>query len=278
VKSGTLPHSYSTESIVLDSILDGSEYYTVYRSASQPVIIDHELSYNLRVKNKKVYFSGKLRLFSGLNRIVSDQLLYDFHMTAGDTMINMVASDSMYFIYSVDSVGNRVFEDGVARKVQYCTRVKFEPGYDLLNGNQFFIAEGLGAETGLSMFSFKFGHRQRLLSVCRNSQLVYNESGWLNYSINDYCDSLGIDGYMRSLSVEDVLADGRIRVYPNPVRDILYFGSDETMTYSLSDISGRNVMKGTVQQQLDVRGLDPGMYSLRLSGRFHEQHLVIVKQ
>lgn len=58
-----------------------------------------------------------------------------------------------------------------------------------------------------------------------------------------------------------------IRIYPNPVSDILYFESDNAMIIKivLFDISGRKVLEQNQTDNISVSDLQKGSYILKLS-------------
>jgi uncharacterized repeat protein (TIGR01451 family) len=57
-----------------------------------------------------------------------------------------------------------------------------------------------------------------------------------------------------------------VNIYPNPVNDILYFGSNENWTKAeIFDITGRIIRSITLDgQSIDVSGLESGTYFIRL--------------
>ena len=68
-------------------------------------------------------------------------------------------------------------------------------------------------------------------------------------------------------SIEDHMPDIRIDVYPNPVREKLYF-ENANMTeqqFFISDAAGIEVAQGKCDQEIDVTNLNSGIYILRLS-------------
>ena len=65
----------------------------------------------------------------------------------------------------------------------------------------------------------------------------------------------------------------RIRLWPNPVRDILYLGADESLaasqflSHKIYDISGRKISDVANVKHLDVSNLKPGVYILISTNR-----------
>ncbi|MEZ5013101.1 MAG: T9SS type A sorting domain-containing protein [Chitinophagales bacterium] len=67
--------------------------------------------------------------------------------------------------------------------------------------------------------------------------------------------------------VEDIDVDAQIRVFPNPVTDMLYTGwtLNHPAPYTVSDMSGREVMNGTLYKDgISVQGLSAGCYLLQM--------------
>ena len=58
-----------------------------------------------------------------------------------------------------------------------------------------------------------------------------------------------------------------MEVYPNPVKNVLYIKSTETMTYKIYDAGGRLVNEGqTLNSRIDCSSLVKGLYILKLNG------------
>ncbi|MFB0926201.1 MAG: T9SS type A sorting domain-containing protein [Vicingaceae bacterium] len=55
--------------------------------------------------------------------------------------------------------------------------------------------------------------------------------------------------------------------YPNPVLNVLNFDLEENMKYKfiLSDINGRDIKQGQLDNELDVSNLNSGIYFLKIS-------------
>mgnify|MGYP000424537771 CR=1 FL=1 len=55
-----------------------------------------------------------------------------------------------------------------------------------------------------------------------------------------------------------------LRVYPNPVKDVLYFESEinEELSYKITDLTGKVVLKGISQSEINVASLKDGAYIL----------------
>jgi hypothetical protein len=65
-----------------------------------------------------------------------------------------------------------------------------------------------------------------------------------------------------------------IKIYPNPVTDILTLDMDVAVirSFELHDLHGRLLMHGYIDGSIDLGSLNPGIYSIRL---LDENHLLI---
>ncbi|MEM7162860.1 MAG: T9SS type A sorting domain-containing protein [Bacteroidota bacterium] len=59
------------------------------------------------------------------------------------------------------------------------------------------------------------------------------------------------------------------KIYPNPSSDLLYFDLDtqELIDYQIFDANGRLILKGSLDQQIDIQSLIAGKYIIRLFGK-----------
>lgn len=56
-----------------------------------------------------------------------------------------------------------------------------------------------------------------------------------------------------------------IRLYPNPVTDVLYVEGGDFKTYTIKSISGKEVQSGTFNEMISVSDLNTGIYIIELS-------------
>jgi thiol-disulfide isomerase/thioredoxin len=96
----------------------------------------------------------------------------------------------------------------------------------------------------------------------------------------------GIEAYTYSYlsvaqvsDVDHVVSDNGLKMYPNPVENRLYFGSDDTLdnlNVTISDVSGKIVFEAIITDQaVDVTSLSTGLYFMnvltpkgRITGKF----------
>lgn len=104
---------------------------------------------------------------------------------------------------------------------------------------------------------------------------AYNKS-WAHLSV---IAKYGNDSISTApVSVNDVVSNNKIAVYPNPVSNILNIDSEEMlMNVSIFDLTGKAVaLKGS--SQIDVSGLKSGIYFIRIETQKQTQIIKFVKQ
>ncbi len=79
------------------------------------------------------------------------------------------------------------------------------------------------------------------------------------------CEAVSTIYEVTNVSVNDVAGWGRhIRVYPNPVHDMIYVSSPLPVNLSLSSIDGRVLLRVTDAGTVDIGSLAQGVYLLRI--------------
>ncbi|WP_298546265.1 T9SS type A sorting domain-containing protein [uncultured Aquimarina sp.] len=81
----------------------------------------------------------------------------------------------------------------------------------------------------------------------------------------------------------DVIDTNEVFIYPNPVTDQVNLSLDttETSTYTISDVNGKTILKGVINEgsvSLDINGLAKGLYLLKVSNRSKVLTRKIIKQ
>ncbi|MBL7713385.1 MAG: T9SS type A sorting domain-containing protein [Chitinophagaceae bacterium] len=67
-------------------------------------------------------------------------------------------------------------------------------------------------------------------------------------------------------------------VYPNPCTDMLHIEARGNMRVSVSDLGGRQLINTTAQKDIDVSGLQPGSYIIRLDNGTEQQVSMFIKK
>jgi hypothetical protein len=57
-----------------------------------------------------------------------------------------------------------------------------------------------------------------------------------------------------------------VRIFPNPTRDVLHVENHEkTGFYTIFNLQGKSISKGTYEDKIDVRDLASGLFFIQLS-------------
>lgn len=79
--------------------------------------------------------------------------------------------------------------------------------------------------------------------------------------------------------IEDILAENKIKLFPNPARDIVNINSEDIRTIKISDVTGRSISQNSiVNSKVNISHLSPGMYFFTLEdtyGKFQSIHTII---
>lgn len=78
------------------------------------------------------------------------------------------------------------------------------------------------------------------------------------------CSSIS-DVYLYSLGIKNSSANAELKVYPNPVENVLHVEANEPLQLILTDLTGRSVLQIFNANSMDVSGLSAGTYLLRIS-------------
>lgn len=84
----------------------------------------------------------------------------------------------------------------------------------------------------------------------------------------------------KTVGLQEISLQNNIRIFPNPVKDILHFNTSESIdAVRIEDALGRPVMHFTpVGEQLNISSLKPGYYTLFLENKGRKYYKKIVKE
>jgi photosystem II stability/assembly factor-like uncharacterized protein len=89
-----------------------------------------------------------------------------------------------------------------------------------------------------------------------------------------YAVGRGLAGYTGSISSLTADASLAIRLYPNPVQDVMYHDGPAGLSFQLWDEAGRQVMKGELpHKSLSLQGLPSGRYLMHIRDSKSEKTL-----
>jgi hypothetical protein len=178
-------NTHFKELLLFDSIGQLGEYYTVERTPGKYNFSD-SLTYKLRVYQDRVYFTGALTTINEDTFEIEDLMIYDFNLNVGDTFVVDEYTSGLKYKLVLDSIGQKVFDDGISRETYYWKTIS--GNYEFTLFPLHFIAKGIGSNKGLVCFQLT-GKLvwQNLISVCFNNELVYRIPDTY-LSLGDYCD------------------------------------------------------------------------------------------
>lgn len=70
--------------------------------------------------------------------------------------------------------------------------------------------------------------------------------------------------FAATIDVKDVRTAAAIGMFPNPVKDVLHFATDDALNAEIFALDGRLVLSGSGVRNLNVSSLSPGLYFVRL--------------
>lgn len=186
-----------------------------------------------------------------------DQLVYDFGMQVGHVLVNSMGDDSIYLAEIQLVTDTSYFGSLYPSLHQLCSdkprRLYLFNHHDTLAHPEpiYFILEGIGGSTGwFNEFYIPFEHHLYLSCV------------------NDGTGECLYGGCYTITNTTNVLDNEAIKLYPNPVNDILTIEVPNIMNdghYTLSSIDGRVIQSTNIinlKEEITLEYLENGMYFL----------------
>ncbi len=157
-------------------------------------------------------------------------------------------------------------------------RLRFRNGYT--KADESFMTAGNIYEAVVELpfvnYTWKAGHQLKIYVSGNNSTRwdVNLQNGGKMYSAGDtnsaniqlfhnqqYTSKLILPSEKLTLGIEKVISDFDVTIYPNPVKDKLYFkASVDFKEYTIKDVFGRDLLKGEFINAIDVDCLKSGVY------------------
>jgi len=167
-----------------------------------------------------------------------DTLLYDFSKQVGDTIPSLLAP------YVIDSIKNVIIA-GVARRSFY---IRFPASNG--QGATTSIIEGIGTEKGIVYFPDNWEGGDMLMCFSQNDKKLYPDT-------NGVCQHINSVG---------VMEQGKVRVFPNPATDKIYFEGIMNGRTRITSLVGETILEKELKGSfLDVSNIPAGIYFLDLS-------------
>jgi PKD repeat protein len=119
-----------------------------------------------------------------------------------------------------------------------------------------------------------FGDANNSSSLLKNTSFIYNKSG--NYTVklitknkNNCTDTSSKQIVITNTSVETLLTNSMVKVYPNPAKDVITIEVSEMINYgilTLVDLTGKQVYKSLLNKQniVPISELNNGIYLVKI--------------
>jgi hypothetical protein len=270
--------------IEFDSIRKDTQYYTVKRHYFQDYNSFSDVDeYQILLANGQMFFSGLI--YSNIDSIKTKQLVYDFNLAINDTFNNsnpIIFNDIPLFncpikLAQMDSIklGNGEFYK--MQLFNFSNECNFEEYqfsslFDCVDS--FYSIENVGSACGLLPFQIEgirnwYGwSNTRVISICEKGKLLHSYPCIKErFGHLDLCSQAGIDSVYESfntyVSLISIINES-ISVYPNPAMNTLKINGADEFTFQIMALSGKTVLTGYSQKQIDISNLPSGVYHLSL--------------
>jgi hypothetical protein len=287
---------WNKEQIVLDSTGTEGEYYTTTLLNMDSILLEDTFislsaplnsTYQLRVKEDKVYFSGFVRKavtqssFNSDSMFIENFLLYDFTMQPGDSLHVDIPYLEMDFYFVLDSVVPVLYRDDTLRETFFMRHTSHSN-----LGNKSKWIKGIGSNLGLnylpSTYIFMNPLYTELLSLCNYNQLIFMNDFFEKPQFTDYCSDEGIDElvkyFRKNSSLNENKLEQAVSIYPNPTTGKIWIKSVNTAEFEIRDQLGKKLMEGVFENSIEVSELKPGIYHLTIKSNDMIYTAKILKQ
>ncbi|MBI1183010.1 T9SS type A sorting domain-containing protein [bacterium] len=272
------------EKALLDSQVNNKYYYIIqrrpYYSEKEGLLgmKEDSFDYMVSVVDSAYFFTGKVEVYWDSFLYFKNELVFDLKLKENDTL-NMIISEGVqikYLIYNVkDSAFAKLFR---LRKIEGDPQLYRMPEYLFFNSSFGF------RKTGILPYDIHLpiGVRYlKLYSVCNDSLLYANKSIYKKVGIFDnFCDSLVIDSLVRGILATDIIDvknDLAPKIYPNPFSDFVKIDLSNEFFYSIYNVDGRLIEKGSASNQINTNTLEKGMYILEIQTNLDRFEKILVK-
>ncbi|MFT5722983.1 MAG: hypothetical protein ACI9JN_000088 [Bacteroidia bacterium] len=262
--------SFFKETVNLDSVVDKVEFYSINRDKERQYlskVLTDTLSYQLRVVDRKVYFSGSY--YSDSNKVIStvqNILMYDYNLKAGDTLF---FATPLAYACIIDSVKMETYFDGKSRVTQYVRGFEGSKMFDNPRPDKFRLIEGFGSTSGIiyqNTINNGYPPERVLISICLKDSMRYFDSSFNRILLGDFCDEQHVQSMIDKLAKVSVKKrpHKQMLVFPNPASDRLNLPDGLSGKYVVMDHLGLTVKEGDTINSINISSLSPQLYFIQL--------------
>ncbi|MFY0672317.1 MAG: T9SS type A sorting domain-containing protein [Bacteroidia bacterium] len=264
-----------------DSIKGDTTYYSVSRTGL--INGDCNKNYQLLTADSSWYFKGKIKTWD--DSVLTQQVIYDYKLNAGDTIANKALELDGFRFFNCSSVIQNTDSILIADSI-YIKTQQYAPNdscFESMTGFYHLEACGdtfstyyyLGSSAGLIPYNIdRIGEywggppNTLLLSACEKGELLHVlpciKEKFSSYNL---CDSAQVAEVIEQINVllsTSKIQSQTISVYPNPAMNTLKIEGAEEFTFQIMALSGKTVLSGYSQKQIDISNLPSGVYHLSL--------------
>lgn len=202
-------------------------------------IVIGESAHDNTVKNNIFYIDGTLIFEEENNNSTSETTGYN----------NIFDNNLWYGNGTYPNISNEIQFQNIARN-------------EIYNTNPLLINSG-----GTSKEDYKIDEASPAidagLSILNNGGFDY----WKNTIPTNMFTDIGSNEYTESnLNTTKLLQQTKLKFYPNPIKDLIYFEYELQKTFSISSMAGKPLVSGFVLKSIDISSLETGVYLLNIDG------------
>jgi hypothetical protein len=208
-------------------------------------------------------------------------LMYDFSFLVGDSL-KTGYGQTQYGYRTISNIYYQSYSDGSCRKVYALDPYSAGNGSNGAGFNNL-ITEGIGNEVGFN--NALAGVWQSGLSLQLNTEM------WRSSFIINNAALYPTNPNSCPQSVKSIYADSKIKIYPNPARDIIRITTypngiisnhGNKSDFKIYDSMGELIKQGTIefennQSELNISELASGVYNITIPGKISSYSFAFVK-
>lgn len=239
--------------------------------------------YDMDTLNNEIFACGAI--------ITKDSTEFDRFQVRTDGVGNLMQYNHVYN-YKTEITNNIIIRNNKA----YFTLISDSPDLPLYTGGTdiFLIANNLDYSWAGYAKSFSSTGPDECHQIIRTSDGGLAMVGWasdpnftsggsdvslIKIGANDESPS-GITGKLTLVSIQEETINSEFVIYPNPVNDVLHISIDKKtpLQFILTDLYGKNLDGGELQETIDMNAYPEGVYFLQISSSTSFKIVRIIKR